>query len=535
MKRKRLGLPESKKETPELSQDQILKIKRLQLLEAKLKRQRELPHLFAHKMYPWQREFWESRNPLNFLTAANQIGKSSINIKKCIHWATAPSLWKELWPNKIKLVDERDPKNADTPGQFWYLYPDKKVATVEFHEKWVKEFLPKGEMKYHPVYGWKAEFVRKEIDYIRFNSGVTIYFKTYMQNPQSLQSGTVYAIFCDEELPFKLFDELNMRLSATNGYFHLVFTATLNQDEWRQTMQAEKGEKEKFPHAAKWQISLWMCMTYEDGSDTEWTKERIENKIANCGSQLEVQRRIYGKFISEQGKKYTFTYEKNVMLKKDSKMDKNWLIFPGVDYGSGGEDGHPSAMVFIAVSPDFTEGEVFRGVRMDYEDGYGVTTSGDLLRKYIEMEDDIADRISVRSYDYHARDFKTLADRASVHFEKANKFHDEGEDILNTLFTWGALRIHSEEYDLHKLCKELNTLKRETDKRKAKDDYSDSLRYAALAVPWDMERIKIKHLPPPTRVKTEEDHRREFVFGVSQEIVDDIESEIDEWNELLGS
>lgn len=510
-----------------LSVDQILKLKKLQLLEARRQKQKELPHLYGFKFYQWQREFWESKNNLNFLTAANQIGKSSIAIRKCLHWATAPSMWKKLWPNRMKV-------EGDIPGQFWYLYPDLKVATVEYHEKWIKEFLPKNSMKNDPVYGWKPIFVRRQISEIRFNTGVTVYFKTYMQSPQSLQSGTVYAIFCDEELPFNLFDELNMRISATDGYFHNVFTATLNQEEWRRTMQPEKGEPAKFPNGAKWQISLYMCKKYEDGSATEWTDERIQNKIDNCGSQLEVDRRIFGKFVSEIGKKYVFEYAKNTLLKKDSKIKKDWYIFGGVDIGSGGKTGHPAAMVFIAVKPDFTEGEVFMGCRMDPGNGFGVTTAGDILKHYLEMEQPYVKRIFKRSYDYHSRDFFTLAERAHVYFEKANKSHNDGEEILNTIFKFEALKIQHYEYDLGNLCRELNSLKKDTDKRVAVDDYADALRYCALGVPWDIEKIKLKFEPKKIIEKNDLDYRREMLFPVAEDIIDDIEFEIAEWNDLYG-
>ena len=80
---------------------------------------------------------------------------------------------------------------------------------------------------------------------------ITIYFKTYSQNVTDLQAGTVSFIFCDEELPISLFPELSARLIATDGYFSMVFTATLGQEYWRLTMEPdeENGEIEKHPDA----------------------------------------------------------------------------------------------------------------------------------------------------------------------------------------------------------------------------------------------------------------------------------------------
>lgn len=497
-----------------------MSLKKLELLEKQAQMQRDLPHLYGHKFYPWQREFFESQNRINLLTAANQIGKSTIAIRKAIHWATEKAIWKKLWPSKIVNLE------FDTPGQFWYLYPDKKLATVEFKEKWVKEFLPRGEMKNHPVYGWEERMDRKEIQEIVFNSGVTIYFKTYMQNPASLQAGTVFAIFADEEVPFNLYDELMFRLSGTDGYYHNVFTATLNQDEWRSAMEPMDGEIERLPHAWKKQISMYMCQYYEDGTPSAWTAERIQERVDSCGSDTEVQRRIYGKFVTEEGRKYVFEYGDNTM--ESRKIPKDWSIFSGVDIGSGGSHGHPAAMVFVAVSPDYTEGEVFCGERMDGID----TTAGDILERYIRLKEPFKDQLVDQKYDYHSKDFFTLAERANQAFSPANKKHTDGEEILNTLFRYRALKIHQDAFDLLKLCQELHALKRGVDKRKAKDDYSDALRYAVVGIPWNMDRIKIKRQKVVKKPPSEIELRRSRMIDENQRREDDLLEEIHEWNSM---
>ena len=162
-----------------------------------------LPHLYGFKWYPWAWRFFTSRNRLNLLCAANQISKSSTQIRKCIDWCTDTKKWTELWP-----------KNP-VPRNIWYLYPDAKVATIELETKWIPEFMPRGVMKDHPAFGWKAVYDKKRIEKIVWNNGVQLHFKTYMQNPQSLQSSTVHAIFCDEELPSAIYDELQFRLAGT--------------------------------------------------------------------------------------------------------------------------------------------------------------------------------------------------------------------------------------------------------------------------------------------------------------------------------
>lgn len=499
------------------------KLREYELLKLKLKQQKELPHLYGHKMYPWQREFFESRNKMAFLTAANQVGKSTIAQKQCVHWATAGfNLWKELWPDHIK-------EEGDIPAQFWYLYPDSKLATAEFHEKWVKDVLPSGEMKNHPMYGWEAFFEKRMLQYIKFNSGITVYFKTYSQNPQSLQAGTCSVIFSDEEMPEHLYDELKFRLSAYDGYFRMVFTATLNQELWRCTME-ESGKHEKFKDALKLQISLYDCMKFEDGSPSHWTKERIQARIDSCSTETEVQRRIHGKFVTETGKMYS-AYDPETCTMEPRVIPKDWLVYEGLDYGSGGKKGHPSAIVFVAVAPDYSRGEVFLGWRGD-----GIqTTAGDLLNKHFLLLDDhgLEGRVIEKRYDYHCKDLFVIAERAGEDLMPANKKKEDGVQILNSLFKHAALKIHlTEDGELEKLCKELNNLLEGTDKRKAVDDFSDALRYCCATIPWDWSKVKVEKVKVKRKPKSEIDLRRERFFGPSDQVQDDFEAEIDEWNSL---
>jgi hypothetical protein len=161
----------------------LSKIERIELLERKIELQEGLPHIHGWKFYPWAREYFEARNKETFLCAANQISKSSTQIRKMIHWATATDLWPELWP-------------YSTPRQFWYLYPTRDVCHIEVTKKWVPEFLPRGKYKEDPVYGWRAEYSNKRIWALHFNSGVSIYFKTYAQDVKDLQSGTCWMMAC---------------------------------------------------------------------------------------------------------------------------------------------------------------------------------------------------------------------------------------------------------------------------------------------------------------------------------------------------
>lgn len=490
------------------------KLEYLKALERKAHLQENLPHLWGWKWYKWAREFFESRNRLNFLCAANQISKSSTQIRKCIDWATDMRKWPSLWPT--------------TPKQFWYLYPDSKVATVEFEEKWEKEFLPRGPYKDHEIYGWKAEMNNRRIHAIRFNSGVTVYFKTYEQDPQSLQSSSVYAIFCDEELPYDLYPELAVRMSSPSvrGYFHMVFTATLGQEFWRQTIENVGTKHERFKGAFKRQVSMYDCLVYEDGTPSSWTYDTIDEVKRNCANESEVQRRVYGKFVVDKNLTYDgFSRERNVT--KGHPLPSDWLICAGVDIGSGGS-AHPAAICFVAVSPDFKKGRVFKGWRGD-----GIkTSSSDIMIQFKMMKG--AMKPIIQCFDWASSEFGLVAQRTDEPFQPADKDRDLGVRMLNTLFRGGMLKIHDYP-ELEPLVFELLNATDKVKKTNAKDDMIDALRYAISKVPWDYSAL----LPETHTVEKNDANLsiRERKYREAEKEANDnldlFEAEFDEANELM--
>lgn len=510
----------------------MMETRSLQLEQLRLKEQEALlreclPHLYGFKFYPWARIFFESTNYVNLICAANQISKSSSAIRKNIHWATAPDLWPRLWKTR--------------PYMFWYLYPTRDVATIEFEKKWETEFLPRKEFKDHPVFGWKAQYKADQIIACHFNTGVSIYFKTYAQDVQDLQTGTVHMLTGDEEMPETLVDELLVRLAATDGYFNAVFTPTLGQEYWRQAVE-EKGQWERFKGAMKQQISMYDCLKYEDGTDSHWSKEKIQRVINGCKSDKEVQRRVFGRFIVDDGLKYpSFSRQRNIrkVPEKVRKVPKGWSVYVGADPGSGGQDGHPSAVCLVAVDPKFQRGRIIGGWRGDDV----ITTAGDVVKKCVEMTNWGTNNpmpVAAVKYDWACKDFYTIGTGMEnpLPIEKAEKSHAIGENVINVLFKnqmiWG--------YDipeLESLWNELASLKTATLKRSAKDDYADAFRYAVSAVPWDFSVISDKPIldaaaPEKTAAELEIEARRNAVIGDPDERLSPIEKELEEWNRLMN-
>lgn len=431
-----------------------LKLQKLEQLKADIALQQGLPHIYGWPWYKWAWEIYNSKNREIFLTSANQVSKSSTAIRKNIMLATSPEKWKEFWPGL---------REGHAPSLFWYVMPTTGTCTTEFENKWVKEFLPRGDFKNDKKYGWKEEYFKGEIYAVNFNSDIQIQFKSYEMKIKNLQSSSVFHMTCDEEVPVDYLAEFKSRLNATDGYFLNPFTATLGQDHWRLTMEPTTHEEEKHPDALKIQVSLFDCQKYIDGSPSPWTDEKIKRAIANCPTPAEVQRRIYGRFVKTEGLLLSgFSHERNMC--EAHPLPKDWLVYGAIDPGSGGEKGHPTGIVFVAVNPQYTKGRVFRGWRGD-----GVITDHQrnlnefrTLRKNLNM--------SMQIYDFHAKDFFLVASQQGENFVMANKARDFGFGILNTLFKNEMLKIQSGDPELSKLVSEITSLSSTKDKREAKDD-----------------------------------------------------------------
>lgn len=499
-----------------------VKLEIIRAKEAKVKLMEGLPFLHGYKHYPWSRKFWDSTAKVNLLCAGNQCGKSVASIRKCIYWATHPELWEKLWPGQ-------------KPNQFWYMYPSNRQVTSEFITKWLP-LLPQGEWKNHPQFGWKLHKNGGVPSHIQFNSGITLFIRTYTQDVSHLQAASVHAIFADEEMPVDVYDEIIFRISATGGYFHMVFTATLGQEFWRDAMEEQNTPREKLKGALKITVSMYDCLLFEDGEKSHWTEEKINEVKNRCKNQNEILKRVYGRFVtSDDGRKYEQFDNKRHMCDPRA-IDPAWHIYAGVDSGSGGVSNHPAAICFVAVRPDFRAAEVFCGWRGDGEE----TTSSDILQKFRELRGEL--RCTGQYYDSADRDFFNIAVSAGEPFIPADKHHSVGEHIINVLFKNDMMYVHDTP-ELRKLSHEMMFLMSSTKKNKAVDDFCDSLRYAVSKIPWDFSgltgaptnykpEMPEPEMSPAQRMLWERRYRGHVP---KSEKLSEVEQELEEWGDLFDA
>ena len=382
----------------------------------------------------------------------------------------------------------------------------------------------------------------EELDKLQLPDGV----KKFFWNETNMYFGGVHAVFADEEMPPELYDEIDARLSATDGYLNKVFTATEGHEIWFNAMERQGDDEETFKDARKWIVSLYDCQTYEDGTEGAWPLAKIKDRERRCSTEAERLKRVMGRFIKDEGLKYSsFLVEKNLV--PAYPIPKDYDIYSSVDVGSGRVGGmtanerSSAAIVFIGVSPDQSKATVFKMWRGDGEE----TSAGDIFEKWVQMSQGL--RLVGNCYDYNSREFGLMASRNGASFQKADKSRDIGEQSLNTLFKNCMLDIQETDHS-GKMVGELLSVPTGAKKRKVADDLTDALRYGIMQVPWDWtqipttdpEREKIRKvsdrpLTPDERKADQIRQRRGEMLPREDIGWAELENEIDYWNEQYGA
>ena len=423
--------------------------------------------------------------------------------------------------------------------------PDLNTLKEEFREKWLPLMprIPEDHPLYS-VYGWEVQMDKGAPSKIFFNTGVTLSFRTYEQRTQNIQASTVDMITIDEEGPEEKYGELQARLTATDGIFNQVFTATRGQQYLYRAMEKIGQPDEVFKGAFKRSISLFQCLEYVDGDkNTPWNEAAIKKAIEKYGgNELEIKKRIYGRFITTAGRAF-YAYSPQRTDIPSFSIHRGLEIICAVDPGTGGALNHPAAIVTVAADYERNTATLLNCWRGD-----GVeTTSNDILRKYQDMTEGL--RVSAIVYDSAARDFFLTA-RGEVDDTQlipADKRREDGIERVNSYLEAEAFRIplakpfgvkwYSEE-NIGRLRDEFRTvvkLEGTGKKNLMIDDLTDCLRYAFMHLHLSLDLTK-----PISERETEQRHKMVRI-GRGSYYADELESkasnsekELRYWNGLLA-
>ena len=473
---------------------------------------------------------------MQLLTCANQVGKSFALQRKMIWLATSPHLWPRYFPKR----------GAETNCFLWFS-PDKNTFKREWNLKW-ETSLPKIPRD-HPlweVFGYELGPKKDGVhEYIRWNSGVYTYFMFYTQDPSHLQSSTVDAVFCDEEPPESLYNEIRARLIATRGFFCAAFTATIGQLIWYNAMEKVGTKDENFVQAWKRCISLYECQKYMDGdTNTPWDDDSIQSVIDDFSHDPdELKKRVWGRFVLGSGKAF-FGYLPSKSYLDEYSIQRGCPIFGVADPGSGGEKGHPAGLMIVQhdiVRNWLVVLSCWRGDKV-------ATTSNDILKQFSKMSQGL--QIEALIYDHSAADFRLTCerDRSTLQLLSANKGRKEGFERVNSYLEAGVLKIPQnrpdgvtwwEKEQIEKLHDELVTVVKvpETGGKRPNitDDLTDCLRYVSLHIHIPVEMGKDGGAVGNARYKLVKVGREKFFAHELEQDIGAVSDEYQKWLNVYDS
>lgn len=312
----------------------------VEALEAELKAEMR-KRFMTYNPYEKQKKFHNSKALERVLSGANQSGKTySSCMEAAIH---ATGLYPDWWEGH-RLEPTYNEDRDEWELNIWVLATDsltvrdslmsKIVGTVEkdFRNGFIHRDMIKAEKRI------MKSGVSGLVDQvkIRHASGhdATLFFRSYEQGRENLQSATISIVYCDEEPPEEVIGELKARLTATGGLMYMAFTplngmTELVQEFWR-------GDDED-----KFLVCLSM---YDAGHMTEDLLRKAEKRYASL-KYSERQARMYGIPAMGAGMVYPVPDEELIGELPRDLPDYRLKWLNGMDFGRGE---HPTAVVFGA-------------------------------------------------------------------------------------------------------------------------------------------------------------------------------------------
>lgn len=513
-------MPNSQISSNELQELQLAK-KELELLKFEENDKFLHPHLYFD-LYDWQYEFIMCTHHRQYLTCANQVGKSFALQCKAMMWCTDVEFRKKQWGDNL-------------PKTIWYTLPTQEHINDFYNEKWEPEFLAREESKKSGPYAWKAVKKNNDIKGIKFlATGCTLNFITLKAASSSHQGRSVGGILFDEEPDARKLSELETRTASfndpetglSNALLAFAFTPTSAQEYFknifsfqdekflanipldlrdRYFMDKETGthrtcslreeSKERFKASDdvwKRRVSMFEACTFRSGKRGKFTPARIRQFISDQPTRRDILVRAFAQFEKEDmgGLMYK-NFNRDIHAKYIKSTDlarfkTSGMLTAGLDYGSGSN--HPGGVVITWISDDRKQVKVIKIWRG--EKGK-ITTAGDIVEKYLEMSKGYT--IEFPFYDFSCADLKTIYNRMTGKELLPAAKQKEGYGFVDLLLKNNMIQLLGleEEPYIDWACVEYENINHKTDKKDRTDEITDCVRYSLYGIAhlFDLENL----------------------------------------------
>lgn len=293
-----------------LSESQLQKIAELRQSEL---RQRRDGLLWLYEPQEQQTPFHMSPKRVRWIFGGNRSGKTVAS--------HVDVMWLALGIHPyIKMA---------VPNHGWVVSVDFQTST-DVSEFIMLQYLPKSKIKHtsagNPIDGNRV---------ITLTNGSTIGFKSADSGATKFQGTSRHWILYDEEPPYDVFNECNMRLIDTNGLTICAETPTLGMSWTFDEIVDKEGVN---PNIQTFHFSML--------KNPHLNKDTVAEAIAAMNPE-ERDMRVEGKHIQLSGRVFR-EYDKDVHVIKgfDIPNTLSWSKFRGIDHGTN----NPTACVWVAVN-----------------------------------------------------------------------------------------------------------------------------------------------------------------------------------------
>lgn len=154
-------------------------------------------------------------------------------------------------------------------------------------------------------------------------------FKSYDQGRRKFQGTSRHVIWCDEEPPKDVFDEIRMRTMDVEGHILLTMTPLQGMSDVCLLALGDPPDPEAAFVLASWQ-------------DNPYLSEQQITRLEGALMEHEREARQYGRPTVGPGKIYPFP--RSILEVDDCELPSHWPRLAGMDFGMG----HPTAVVWGA-------------------------------------------------------------------------------------------------------------------------------------------------------------------------------------------
>jgi phage terminase large subunit-like protein len=215
------------------------------------------------------------------------------------------------------------------PNHGWVVSVDFQTST-DVSEFIMLQYLPKSKIKHtsagNPIDGNRV---------ITLTNGSTIGFKSADSGATKFQGTSRHWILYDEEPPYDVYNECNMRLIDTNGLTICAETPTLGMSWTFDEIVEMEGVN---PNIEVFHFSML--------KNPHLKKEAVQEAIAKMSDE-EKEMRIEGKHIQLSGQVFK-EYDREVHVIDGFEIPNSfeWSKFRGIDHGTN----NPTACVWVAIN-----------------------------------------------------------------------------------------------------------------------------------------------------------------------------------------